>query len=574
MLSNMRDITTPEHLKKVVDSVIKAAKTKNGLPKDALDFFRDTIPPVRGHNRDPFKAPIPMLMGSINRKLEQMPEYADLLTKIWTETQPKLHELMQEYFEDLSPPFDADNPTETLFAFADEQATAFREQHNEYDEDDVRLMARWTAIMESSQRQGDAAPLNLVDDISNTQIVDFVNKISLLPANDAVWDDDIHTLLLELTRLSDVKREERSRTAELHASLEEVKRSFGSELAFFNQQTDSWDAAAASTSEDIAEAVRLLAEINTSLEAYKPIMEAAPNIAEERIRRQQRHDLEDTIEPLVTRVHSLLHIPPASDDTQPDATDPADAHVLDSAAFQALQAENQTLLQANENLHAKLISLSKSFETIQADIHEVRGELDGLRLDKQTLQDELAELNGTLTISRSNELYWRNAYDEEMQRKDSDAPTPIPLEIESIAQAIDLAESRFKDTLVISLNKKSDTSNFYRNPKEVWDALEWLATTYYRSQTGEERVIDLAHSLREACSNWEYAPGQTDITINTYPEWYTTTVDGVPYALRKHIGKGRIRSDRNIIRIAFEWDEQFKRVVVGFIGRHQRNRNS
>ena len=50
-----------------------------------------------------------------------------------------------------------------------------------------------------------------------------------------------------------------------------------------------------------------------------------------------------------------------------------------------------------------------------------------------------------------------------------------------------------------------------------------------------------------------------------YREWYTTTKDGVTYELRKHIGKGTGR-DSNIIRVAFDWDEDSQRVIVGYIG--------
>ena len=100
----------------------------------------------------------------------------------------------------------------------------------------------------------------------------------------------------------------------------------------------------------------------------------------------------------------------------------------------------------------------------------------------------------------------------------------------------------------------------------------WLIPTI-PTQTGETRVIDLNESIRNTCSGWEYKANQTDITFNMYREWYTTTMDGNTYELRKHIGKGTGR-DSNIIRVAFDWDEDSQRVIVGYIGPHQRNRVS
>ena len=153
------------------------------------------------------------------------------------------------------------------------------------------------------------------------------------------------------------------------------------------------------------------------------------------------------------------------------------------------------------------------------------------------------------------------------------ASAPVPAEIESIRQALSLAKARYDDRLVFHLNKKSDTGYNYTRPKEVWDALEWLATVYHPTQTGEARVMDLNESIRNTCSGWEYKANQNDITFSMYREWYTTTKDGRAYELRKHLSKGSGR-DRNVIRIAFEWDEETGTVLVGYIGPHQRSRAS
>ena len=207
------------------------------------------------------------------------------------------------------------------------------------------------------------------------------------------------------------------------------------------------------------------------------------------------------------------------------------------------------------------------------DRRELRGEVSGLQADRQALADEVAELRDQLRISEAQAANWRNAYEAGMSSEDSIEQEPIPPEIESVRQAWELARARHKDRLVFRPNKKSELDYGYKRPREVWDALDWLATAYHDAQTGKTRVIDLNESIRNTCSGWEYRANQTDITFNTFREWYETTWDGKPYELREHLAKGTGR-DANVIRIAFAWDEDSQRVIVGYVGPHQRNRAS
>ena len=231
-----------------------------------------------------------------------------------------------------------------------------------------------------------------------------------------------------------------------------------------------------------------------------------------------------------------------------------------------LRGEYEALISSN---HA----LKQDSASIEDKVRALEGEIAGLNADKLTLTEEVAELRDQLRISESQTANWRIAYEAEVKSKDASAPEPIPAEVESLRRAVDLARARYGDRLVFRLNKKSDQDYNYSRPKEVWDALEWLATTYHDSQTGEAQTIDLNESIRNTCGGWEYKSNQTDITFNMYREWYTTTKDGKTYELRKHLSKGTGR-DANVIRIAFAWDEDSERVIVGFVGPHQRSRSS
>ena len=81
-------------------------------------------------------------------------------------------------------------------------------------------------------------------------------------------------------------------------------------------------------------------------------------------------------------------------------------------------------------------------------------------------------------------------------------------------------------------------------------------------------------SHSEACTGWTYKTSQREESIAKYREWYETLADGKTWYLGAHIGKGTSRDPRHTIRIGFVRDEEDNRVIVGFIGLHQRNRQS
>ncbi len=99
----------------------------------------------------------------------------------------------------------------------------------------------------------------------------------------------------------------------------------------------------------------------------------------------------------------------------------------------------------------------------------------------------------------------------------------------------------------------------------MWDALAWLATAHCDGND---------HRIGEACSGWTYKTSQREESIAKYREWYETLSDGKTWYLAAHIGKGTSRDPRHTIRIGFVRDEEGNRVVLEFIGLHQRNRQS
>lgn len=581
------EVMSAEQRDKVVSTLIRSL---NAIPKDINQRFKGVMQkgrPIPGFNKDPFRAPPPILKQTILERMEHMPEFAAIVTDVWTYAQTELRDLVSAHIKGLDIP-DADSD-QVDPEFWEKQTDAFAAEHAEYDKADVMLMMAVCYTAGRHMPSDDDSPPNEPDAFAPVSKAMFalVECLSVLPAEAPQWDDLIPHFPKTITDLIAAKREERSQAATLGADIEDMKTAYAAELAFFSPQASDWSAAKLATSAHIGETAGIVAELNPLLAKYQPISKPAASIAEERIRRQERHELEDAIEPLTSRVNEIMEASQASDVAAEDAPAAAPPPVQDtlddmqsrlddiSQFNDDLSARLDNISQTNEDLKTQIADLTQTNEDLQADNFRLQGEIDGLNSDKQELNEEISQLRSGLHINETNATNWRNLYDLLLaERTNEAAPEPIPLEFESMVQVIELAKERYADNLLIRLNKKSDITNFYRSLKEVWDALDWLATTYYKTQTGAIRVKDLDVSLRQVCSGWSYASDQTDITVNTYPEWYTTSVDGVRYALRRHIGKGRVRSANNLIRIAFDWDDEIKRVIVGYIGPHQRNRNS
>ncbi len=618
MADRIEELMTPDYRNKIVRDTLSSL---GKLSKETRSHFEGAIRRgggIRGF-QDPFKAPRPLLQSHIVERMNRYPQFKFIVLNVWSETLPALHDAVRARFLDLQDQLDADAHPEIWT----EQVEQIAESDDEFTQSDTELMMLYTAHLIAEIGRGilNDGPISEDDDPPVAIVLD--RTLSILretPAGDPEWNDEIPLFAEMLAEL--IAEKKNSRANSLLDDLKRLHSDFEPELAFFNWQSDEWDADAIAKLDNLAELTRLHDRLELALVAYRPVREQADNLAEERERRYMRHECEETIERLLNAMNELMQAPVTPDDNPPagvapdkaappasqaeDAPAPPaldsdaapEAHTAQQPADAAPSADDETVAKLQDEINAlkqataTLEDRKRALEQTTAALEDgkraleqandalydanyaLKGEVQGLDADKQILAEEAADFKERLRISEAQEIYWRNMYETEMSSKGSPTPGAIPSEIESVKHAIELAKTRHSDSLLIHLNKKSDPDYNYNRPKEIWDALDWLARTYRPTKTGEIRIKDLNESLRNTCGSWEYKPNQTDITVNTNREWYTTTVDGVTYELRKHIGRGISRRDNNIIRIAFDWDEPSQRVVIGFIGAHQRNRSS
>ena len=516
----------------------------------------------------------PLLKQQLVERLDQNPDLERLVVGTWAETEPELRVAVNAHFVGLDEkPFQSDDIDEDLW---DAQIGLLTSEHSDYYEEDILLMSKVCydhAVSEaqpSSDGRGDGVagrgrvqkPLPLEESLS-----DVLESLRNVPAASPQWRDAIPQFIESVEELIKEKNQELVRVEGITSDLTHIQSVFQKELAFFSEQDEEWDAPTVATllaaDRGVDEASQFLSELKDALTTYRRIKAPAGTLSEERERREKRHELEGVVEVLLHEIGKVSRSAAVSEEeTVTEGSEPLEEN-----------PPAQEAVEADAALLEELRALREEQEAVVNDRRELRGEVSGLQADRQALADEVAELRDQLRISEAQAANWRNAYEAGMSSEDSIEQEPIPPEIESVRQAWELARARHKDRLVFRPNKKSELDYGYKRPREVWDALDWLATAYHDAQTGKTRVIDLNESIRNTCSGWEYRANQTDITFNTFREWYETTWDGKPYELREHLAKGTGR-DANVIRIAFAWDEDSQRVIVGYVGPHQRNRAS
>ena len=305
--------------------------------------------------------------------------------------------------------------------------------------------------------------------------------------------------------------------------------------------------------------LEFLTALRVQLEAYRPLRPQAASRQEELERSEARRAAEDGILKLtaewrerMARARQAQEAATAAHGAEPTVEEeesPAGKEADgDPAAVEALTAER-------DRLQAEL-------STLREENSRLRGSNAELRAESGRRDEETRKLNELVARSRRTEEQWRQAYVESRKGR---RPDDTPVRIDSVGEAVALAREAFGDRLLIKLNSRSNENTPFANPAEVYDALAWLATAHCDGND---------HRIGEACSGWTCKTSQREESIAKYREWYETLADGKTWYLGAHIGKGTSRDPRHTIRIGFVRDEDGHRVVVGFIGLHQRNRQS
>ena len=554
-LVEFEDFTTPEMRKRVVDSVFESW---GHLSKEACDSIKEAVGPIDGFrpNADVPAGKLKVECNKLSKKFTDF--FSEVIMPVWAEANPDLMKLTSGHMLRRPPPSGADK--KALGEYCAEQADALAGQHDQYDRENFLVMVRYCAADTDSLLFGDGDREERGSSyagVTGIGILQFLMWLESLPPDSAEWDGVVPLFAQDLTKLILTKEDECSNLAAFASMLIDVKAAHADTLSFFQADTSEWADSKVAWVESRDTLQKQADSLNNALKEYSEASRPGSNLAEERKLREQRESLEKAIESRIKRINELLQ----------DANPPEQAHrrttlleFLDD--LNALVEDDTDVPEAGPERLAGSDALSNADETESA----LEEQLAGLEEENRELQREIRRLQQQVTL-------WRSNYETERQSRDHSEPDPIPAEFTSVAHVLEIAERRFADRLVFKFNSASDPDYPYDTPTDVWTALEWLATAYYDSHTGKISIPNLSDSLREV-SRFRYTPHQSGTTIGMYPDSYYTRINGHKVLLKEHMGAGIDRSPTNSIRIAFNWDRQSGKVIVGYIGLHQHNRKT
>ena len=416
----------------------------------------------------------------------------------------------------------------------------------------------------------------------------WLEELRDLPAAASDWDE-LQAFVREAEGIAQEKVVERARGQinELEQLIGESEKEFGDELEYLEIDLKEWVNEAQEYPAVFPQAVLVAERLRDSLSDYVKLWAIGRTRSEEAERRVARELCEDFIFGLVSEWRELVSVAKSIKEEIGQTAGVEEEAEVGVGAEEGGETGNTTLESegTEESSVGEEAPLAAAMaEELQQErrksgrLKEERAALDaeksGLEVQVSDLDGEVDRLRRDLYESQQNEKVWREQF-VSVSKSVGGGKGEDPGEIADVEDAVERARRAFPNELVVVLNSKSDVETPFKRPDEVYSVLAWLSTEYHRARTREVgRDPQFDKLLKEACSGWSYKPKQTGETKDQYPEWYRTRVGDREYELDMHVGKGTTRDPQNTIRIAFDWDEEEKRVVVGYIGRHQKNRRS
>ncbi len=527
-------------------------------------------------------APAIMLIQPVRNAALVVDAIAQSVLTVWCESRMELRGIVETTVNDAggSDGSTLDDPGENL-------SGVLALAHPQYSSDDVRLMITLMSSERSMHDDGETLQDEQPQQVEETQqektqepeeeptdsttdaqriFDEFFAELRSLPASYPEWDGPLSRLMEEIAELKANKTREMEEANGPGSRIVEVVDAHAEVLSFFEWNVDErllnatgpWDDA-----ESVSTAIENLAEL---LERYETVRERGETYGEETRRATERAELQEKIVEALTALEEAAVMPTpkpvieeivpvedtsAEDDSEPEMAETAEiADVTNDVERQylrelveALQRENADLKAAQDAAHRQITELNTAAEAAQNGYQALEQEHTDLHDEAEEAAPKYAEVQEQETLA-------------------------APPDFGDVASVLDFVENRWPNELRLALNNNSDHKLYFDQPNQVYSALEWLATTYRNSKTGEKPVGNLDVSLFTTCG-WRYRPFQSDAAPGKYRSDYQTTDAEKNYSLDEHIGRGTGRTPGQI-RVAFAWDEERKMVVVGYVGRHQR----
>ncbi len=610
LIGNMR----AEYRETVVGRALDHRARASGSVRDSLNAA------IRNHVkidrfRDSSKAPAPMLKETVVAQtlMGGKDKLAGALLRAWTESQPDLRELVTEHLKregiETQPPDFREGVFGLQWTTGEwlERRELIAGEREGLDEDDVALMLCCVSGG-APPPDGDANAPPLLSDLFSK----WLNELRKLPLEAIEWKErEDFAKAIERAHQSKTVDMLEEKAAALDAILNEITELFSSDLGYLDIDISNWGIEARRRVQLFGDSGEIAKALHHLLAEYHEARPQAPSRKEEMIRAERRQRIEADIFDTVENWNELIESSPVdllSDERPANEPAPNDGGIMTRREYESLisrlEIANRTYKETREEhdrtltmlarvkrqnersisemdekderiarLSAEVEAVKRDGETLGARLVELNLAAEHAEADKAELAEQSGELREQLAQSLEMQEYWRRMYVEQLARNAGAGKAEIAPP-NSVNAAIDAATAAFPDRLAFALNSKSSKNCPFQRPDEVYDAFAWLATEYYNLRANPGGSPDFNKLIKQACSGWSYKSGQTEVTREQFIEWYVATLNGRRYYLDTHIGKGNRFDPQKTIRIAFAWDDELRKVVVGFIGMHQRNRRS
>ena len=547
---------------------------KSASPETRRAFeaaVRDSGITVKGYPRDPSKAPPQMLRNDVRELAATSEDIASAVLRSWAESHVTLRKQAARHLEEEGIPLAAADASKERFGAAWDFA-AFLETRDgfvetyaseEFDVGEAGLMLCYLS--------GKMPELDVRTDLERGFEV-FLKYLESLPPT-AFWDHDISEFAGYVQEIAQSKEADLERIYSLNDTIREFEEAHGDLLAFFEWDTEHWSSEHVASAWDLTEARDSIVELNELLGRFERVRPVAPTMREEQKRSEQRKELSarvlealKSLDGLISGDGELAASPRFELRLVPcELTEDGGEERVDTGSDEPATAPSISSADGADG-HGSDVRTEEVYAihstTVAGPVGPTARDYEALQTENRSLRELLNELRRELRDSRLLAESWRTALREPVAEAEK---SPL---IESLEDVVNLATERFRGKLKIWPNSKSEIENNpFDSPRQAWDALEWLATTYRDSRMGESGVSDFNSSIRQVCG-WWYKSHQNESTVSKYREWYSATVDGRTYLLHEHIGTGVSRDSRYTIRIGFDWDKLRNRVVVGYVGQH------
>ncbi|MCX6774061.1 MAG: hypothetical protein NTY68_03650 [Candidatus Micrarchaeota archaeon] len=218
-------------------------------------------------------------------------------------------------------------------------------------------------------------------------------------------------------------------------------------------------------------------------------------------------------------------------------------------------------------MDAKLQDTLKDHNELQQLLDMYIGDNDGLKKQVAYLTSTIEDLERKLAAALGRIEHLTNALEARKAAPEEQEQEQAALVFRNVLEAVEQIKRSYSENTIVITPKalKGAKESLYEEPADVHAALEWLATTYL--EDGTRNPEDLKASCLQRC-RMTYNPGQGNAMV-FHPEDYHVTYQNKKYSLREHLAKGTSRDGRRTIRIGFAYDDENRRVIVGYISQHQ-----